>query len=168
MPTQCNPWLRKHLTNSTANYHQPPTEGRTLENMTKDPISEFFLYKKNPDICSGAAGYISWEETFSFFNQSSRPSNFLFQISKRLSECDFSLKDRTSLGGLLQNKTTSRLHVERTRNEGSLRIQPWNAHGLVDTGPAGFRNNTFAGHGPWPGPRVGTRRDVASTTPNPI
>jgi hypothetical protein len=28
---------------ATANYHQPPIEGRTLENMTKDPISEYAL-----------------------------------------------------------------------------------------------------------------------------
>jgi hypothetical protein len=33
-------------------------------------------------------------------------------LGATLNECDFSLKDRTSLGGLLQNKTTSRLHIE--------------------------------------------------------
>jgi hypothetical protein len=38
----------------------------------------------------------------------------------------------------------------------------------VDTGPTGFRNNTSMSRGPWPGPRAETRRDVASTTPNPI
>ena len=57
----------------------PRTESRLLENLTKDPISEFFLNQKNPDICSGAAGYISSEEIFSFSNDNdSRPSNFLF------------------------------------------------------------------------------------------
>jgi hypothetical protein len=49
--------------------------------MTKDPISEFFLNKRNPNICLGAAGYISSDEIFSFSNdKDSRPSNFLFQI----------------------------------------------------------------------------------------
>jgi hypothetical protein len=77
-----------------ANYHLPPIEGRTLENMTKDPITEFFLYKKNTDICSGAAGYISSDEILSFSNdKNSRPSNFLFQIVRgsgaTLSECTF-------------------------------------------------------------------------------
>jgi hypothetical protein len=82
MPTQCNPWLRKHLRNSTANYHQPPTEGRTFENMTKDSITEFFLYKKTR-ICAWAAGYISSDEIFNFSNnKNSRPSNFLFQIAR--------------------------------------------------------------------------------------
>jgi hypothetical protein len=51
--------------------------------MTKDPISEFFLNKKNPDICSGAVGYISSDEIFSFFNdKNSRPFNFLFQTAR--------------------------------------------------------------------------------------
>jgi hypothetical protein len=59
------------------NYQPPPTS-------TEDPPFEFLTTKKNSDVCSKAVGYISWEETFSFFNQSSRPSNFLFQISKRL------------------------------------------------------------------------------------
>jgi hypothetical protein len=77
-----------------ANYHLPPTEGRTLENMTKDPITKFFLNKKNLDICLGAAGYISLDEIFSFSNnKKSRPSNFLFQIARgsgaTLSECAF-------------------------------------------------------------------------------
>ena len=72
----------------------PRTESRLLENMTKDPISEFFLNQKNLDICSGAAGYISSEEIFSFSNDNdSRPSNFLFQIARgsgaTLSECTF-------------------------------------------------------------------------------
>jgi hypothetical protein len=61
-------------------------------------------------------------------------------------------KNRTSLERLLQNKTTSRLHVERTRNEGSLRVNHEMLGGLVDTGTAGFRNNTSVSHGPWPGP----------------
>ena len=90
--------------------------------MTKDPLSEFFFSKKNSDICSGAAGYISSEEIFSFSNDNdSRPSNFLFQIARgsgaTLSECTFSLKERTSLKRLLQDRTTSRLHVERTRTK---------------------------------------------------
>jgi hypothetical protein len=38
----------------------------------------------------------------------------------------------------------------------------------VNTGPTEFRNNTSTSRGPWPGPRAGTRRDSASTTPNPI
>ena len=72
-----------HSTNSTATYHLPRTESMLLENMTKDPISEFFLNKKNPDICSGAAGYTSSDEIFSFSNdKDSRPSNFLFQIAR--------------------------------------------------------------------------------------
>jgi hypothetical protein len=56
------------------------------------------------------------------------PTTFLFQIERgsgaRLSECAFSSKNHTSLGRLLQDRTTSRLHFERTQNEGSLRVQP--------------------------------------------
>jgi hypothetical protein len=37
----------------------------------------------------------------------------------------------------------------------------------IDTGPAGFHNNTTMSRGPWPSPQVGDRRDVASTTLNP-
>jgi hypothetical protein len=44
----------------------PLIERRLLENMTKDSLSEFFLNKKNPNICSGAVGYISLEEIFIF------------------------------------------------------------------------------------------------------
>jgi hypothetical protein len=90
--------------------------------MTKDPLSEFLTIKKNLKRCSGAAGYIASKEIFSFLNnQNSRPSIFLFQIARgsgaTLSECPFSSKKRTSLKRLLQDKTTSRLHVERTRNK---------------------------------------------------
>jgi hypothetical protein len=64
--------------NSPRRSHLPPTEGRTIENRTKDPITEF-LYKKKLDICSGAAGYISSYKIFSFYNdKNSRPSSFLF------------------------------------------------------------------------------------------
>jgi hypothetical protein len=61
----------------------PPTTHRRKDTWEydKDPITDFFLYKKNPNICSGAAGYISSDEILSFFNnKNSRPSNFLFQI----------------------------------------------------------------------------------------
>jgi hypothetical protein len=66
--------------------------------MIKDPISEFFSNKKNPDICSGVAGSISSDEIFSFSNdKNSRPSNFLFQIARdmgaTLSECARHSKD---------------------------------------------------------------------------
>jgi hypothetical protein len=113
---------QQHLTNSMANYHLSLTKRRLLENMTKDPISEFFSNKKNPDICSGAAGYISSYEIFSFSNdKNSRPSNFLFQIVRgsgaTLSECTFSSKKRTSLKILLQDRTTSRLHFEKNPDQ---------------------------------------------------
>jgi hypothetical protein len=93
--------------------------------MTEDPITEIFFYKKNLDICSGAAGYISSDEIFSFSNnKNSRSSNFLFQKVRgsgaTLSECAFfeeNSKKRTSLKRLLQDRTTSRLHFERTRTK---------------------------------------------------
>jgi hypothetical protein len=92
---------QQHLTNSMTNYQLPLTERRLLENMTKDPISEFFLNKKNPDICSRVAGYISSYEIFCFSNnKNSKPS-----------------KKRTSLKRLLQDRTTSRLHFERTQTK---------------------------------------------------
>jgi hypothetical protein len=73
------PVIAQHLTNPTANYHLPLTKRRLLENITKESISEFFLNKKNLDICSGATRYISTDEIFSFSNdKNSRPSNFLF------------------------------------------------------------------------------------------
>ena len=96
----------------------PRTESRLLENMTKDPISEFFLNQKNLDICSGAAGYISSEEIFSFSNDNdSRPSNFLFQIARdsgaTLSECTFSLKKAHITQKTSSRQTTSRPHNKK-------------------------------------------------------
>ena len=95
----------------------PRTESRLLENMTKDPISEFFLNQKNLDICSGAAGYISSEEIFSFSNDNdSRPSNFLFQIARgsgaTLDECTFFEKAHVT------KKTSSRQdHFKASRRK---------------------------------------------------
>jgi hypothetical protein len=40
------PKTAQHLTNSTTTYHLPLVESRLLENMTKDPLSEFFLNKR--------------------------------------------------------------------------------------------------------------------------
>jgi hypothetical protein len=37
---------------------------------------------------------------------------------------------------------------------------------VVDTGPIRFRNNVTMSRGPWPSPRTGAKRDVASSTPN--
>jgi hypothetical protein len=90
--------------------------------MIKDPICEFLTIKKNLERCSGAIGNISSEEIFSFFNnQNSRSFNFLFQIARgsraALSECTFSSKKCTSLKTVLQDRTTSRLHVERIWNK---------------------------------------------------
>jgi hypothetical protein len=109
---------------------------------------------------------------FQFFQQPKFKNLQLFvPNSKRLgailSECTFSLKNHTSLGRLLQGRTTSMLHVERTRNEGSLQVQPWNAWGLVDAGSTGFPNNVTTSRGPWPSPRTRARRGVASATPDP-
>jgi hypothetical protein len=80
------------------------------------------MIKKNLERCSGAAGYILSTEIFSFFNnQNSRPSKFLFQIARgsgaTQSECPFSLKKSMSLKRLLQDRTTSRLHIKRTWNK---------------------------------------------------
>ena len=92
----------------------PRTESRLLENMTKDPISEF-LNQKNPDICSGATGYISSEEIFSFSNANdndSRPFNFLFQIARgsgtTLSECTFFFEKAHVTKKTSSRQTTSR------------------------------------------------------------
>jgi hypothetical protein len=122
-----------------AKYHLPPTERRLLENMTKDPISEFFSNKKNPDICSGAAGYISSDEIFSFSNdKNSRPSNFLFQIARgsgaTLSECAFSSKSAHHSKnffktGPLQGFTSKEpgphlIRQAKPEKQGGLRVQP--------------------------------------------
>jgi hypothetical protein len=141
--------------------------------MIKDTLSEFLTIKKNPERCSGAVGYISSEEIFSFFNnQNSRPSNFLFQIARgsgaTLSECTFSLKKRTPLKRLFQDRTTSRLHVERIRNKldssskagetrrsssstikcsGACRCRTYRVPRGMTTSPR-----------PWPGPWIGARR----------
>jgi hypothetical protein len=138
--------------------------------------------KKNPKRCSGAAGYIASEDISSFFNnQNSRPSNFLFQIARdlgaTLSECPFSSKKRTSLKRLLQDKTTSRLHVERTRNKldssskaGETKrssSSTMKCPGLVDAGPVGFPSGMTMSRAPWPEPRIGARRGAASATSNP-
>jgi hypothetical protein len=87
----------------------------------------------------GAAGYISSEEIFSFFNnQNSRPSNFLFQIARgsgaTLSECAFSRKStRHSKDffkiGPLQDFTskepgTSLIHQAKPEEQGGLRVEP--------------------------------------------
>jgi hypothetical protein len=105
--------------------------------MTKDPISEFFTNKKNPDICSGPAGYISLDEIFIFSNdKNSRPFNFLFQIARdagaTLSECVFSSKKHTSLKRLfkdVQGFTSkepgpSLIRQEKPEKQGGLRVQP--------------------------------------------
>ena len=95
----------------------PRTESRLLENMTKDPISEFFLNQKNLNICLGVAGYISSEEIFSFSNDNdSRPSNFLFQIVRgsgaTLSECTFSSKERTTLKRLSRQEFSNNIRFK--------------------------------------------------------
>jgi hypothetical protein len=78
------PVTAQHLTNSTANCHLPLTQRRVLENMTKDPITEFFINKKNPDICSGAAEYISSEEIFNFLTiKTQYPPTFCSSSIKR-------------------------------------------------------------------------------------
>jgi hypothetical protein len=86
--------------------------------MIKDPLSEFLTLKKNSERCSGAAGYISSEEIFSFFNnQNSRLSNFLFQIARgsgaTLSECPFFFKKAH-----ITRKTSSRQdHFKASRRK---------------------------------------------------
>jgi hypothetical protein len=53
--------------------------------MIKDPLSEFLTIKKNLKRCSGAAGYTSSEEIFSFLNnQDSMTLQFFVPNSKRL------------------------------------------------------------------------------------
>jgi hypothetical protein len=105
---------------STTTYHLPLIKSKLYEKYDKKPTIRV-LEQKNPDTCSGAAGYISSEEFFfSFSNdQNPRPSKFLSQIAKgsgaTLSECPFSSKKRISLRGFLQEKTISRLLFERTR-----------------------------------------------------
>jgi hypothetical protein len=96
--------------------------------MTKDPITEFFLYKKNPDICSGAAGYISSDEIFSFSNdKNSRPSNFLFQIARgsgaTLSKCDF-FKTEPLQGFTLKESEPSLIRQAKPEKQGGLQVQP--------------------------------------------
>jgi hypothetical protein len=100
--------------------------------MTKDHITEFFLYKKNPDICSGAAGYISLDEIFSFFNNKNlRPSNFLFQIARgsgaTLSECARHSNDFFKTGPLqgftLKEPGPSLIHQAKSEKQGDLRVQ---------------------------------------------
>jgi hypothetical protein len=98
----------------------------------------FFINKKNSDICSGAAEYISSEEIFSFFNdKNSRPSNFLFQIARgsgaTLIECTFSSKNAPHSKDLLkigplQDFTSkepgpSMIHQAKPRKRGDLRVQ---------------------------------------------
>jgi hypothetical protein len=116
MPTLYNLWL------SSIYIQPPPTSNRKHVIWEHDirPSIRVLLEQKNPDNCSGAAGYISSEEIFSFSNdQNPRPSNFLSQIASgsgaTLSGCPFSSKKRTSLKRFLQKKTTSRLLFERTR-----------------------------------------------------
>jgi hypothetical protein len=81
------------------------------------------MIKKNLERCSGAAGYIYSKEIFSFFNNpNSRPSNFLFNhemnhLRGYTQRVRFFFKKRTLLERLLQDRTTSRLHDERTRNK---------------------------------------------------
>jgi hypothetical protein len=80
MPTPCNPWL--HNIQPT---QPPPTSNRKQATWEHDkrPSIWVLFEQKNLDICSGAAGYISSEEIFSFSNDKDpRPSNFLFQIAR--------------------------------------------------------------------------------------
>jgi hypothetical protein len=59
---------------------------------------------------------------FQFFQQSKFKTLQLFvpnrkRLGATLSECTFSLKKCTSLERFLQDRTTSRLHFEKTRNK---------------------------------------------------
>jgi hypothetical protein len=144
--------------------------------MTKDPLSEFLTIKKNLERCSGDAGYISSWEMFSFVNnKKSRPSNFLFQIARgsgaTLSEWARHSKDFFKIGPLQdftsKEPRTSLIHHAKLEKQGGLRVQPWNARGLVDAGPIGFPSDVTTNHGPWPSPRAKARRDATSVTPTP-
>jgi hypothetical protein len=144
--------------------------------MTKDPLSKFLTIKKNLERCSGAAGYISSWEMFSFFNnKKSRPSNFLFQIARgsgaTLSEWACHSKYFFKIGPL-QDFTSkepgkSLIHHAKPEKQGGLRVQPWNAQGLVDAGLIGFPSDVTTNRGPRPGPRAKARRGATSATPTP-
>jgi hypothetical protein len=150
----------------------------------EDPLSEFLTIKKNPERWSGAAGYISSEEIFGFFNnQKSRPSNFLFQIARGSratfnTECTFFYEQSAHhswdffkiwpLHGFTSKEPGPSLVLQaKPGKQGGLRVQPWNDGGLIEAGPTGFRNNVTTSHGPWPSPRVEARRGAASATPTP-
>jgi hypothetical protein len=115
-------------------------------------------------------------------NQDSRPSNFLCQIARgtgaTLSECTFfyeksarhsweSFKIWPLQGFTSKEPGPSLIHQAKPGKQGGLRVQPWNARGLVDVGPMGFRSDVTIGYGPWPGPREEARRGAASATSTP-
>jgi hypothetical protein len=86
-------------------------------------------------------------------------------------------KKRTSLKRLLQDRTISRLHVERTRNKldssckagETKRSSKFNREmfGGLSMRPTGFSSDVTTNRGPWPGPRAEVRRGAASATPTP-
>jgi hypothetical protein len=84
---------------------------------------------------------------------------------------------RTSCERLLQDRTTSRLHVKRTRNNldslgkaGEIRgssSSTIKCSGACQRGTDRFPSDMIASRGPWPGPRTGARRGAASAAPSP-
>jgi hypothetical protein len=63
--------------------------------------------------------------------------------------------------------TTSRLiHQAKLEKQGGIRVQPWNARGLIDAGPTGFPSDMTMSREPWPSPWTGARRGAASATTN--
>jgi hypothetical protein len=111
IPILCGPWPCC-LYHTTVTYNLPLTYKQTLKTSVtwvyyRRTLCPSSFWKKNPDIDSGTAGYISSEEIYQFFvSEFSRPSNFLFQTARdsgaTLSECPFSPKKCTSLKDLFK------------------------------------------------------------------
>jgi hypothetical protein len=112
----------QYSTNSTTTYHLPLTENRLPENMTKDPLSEFFLNKRTWIYARGLQGIYPQKRFLVFpMIKIQDPPTFCskYQEARGLHSVSalFFLKKRTSLRRLLQEKIISRLLFERTQTK---------------------------------------------------
>jgi hypothetical protein len=58
------------------------------------------------------------------------------------------------------------IHQAKPEEQGGLRVEPWNARGLINARPTGFPIDMTTSRGSWLGPRTGAKRGATPATPN--
>jgi hypothetical protein len=164
---------------TTVTYNLPRTGRQTLKTLAtwvyyRRTLCLSSSVKKNPDIGSGATWYISLGEFF--FNSSAQyfqdPLTFCFkqQEARGLYSVSafFSEKAHTTQWffqefkiSLWNNSDQACFTWRDLKKQEGFRFRPWNARGLIDTGPIRFLIGTTLSSGPRPGPQAWQqRRDI--------